>query len=279
MIDKQFASFIHSFIKQYKTDVFSNISKCKSLLLDHAKGEYKKEIRLLLQALELSFYSTIINSNDLNFTRISLIKQFQDDYFISEEISRFLIDLLLIELRNYKLDKIKSNVCPVNSGVNKNYTLEKTVVSNIFPISNKVNANPISMISSMLKSGKSPRKDIESKYFDYRDSIYIPAFNDYKKEMKNNNLECEIKTVTQFAIRFNFTFALADDILKWYIGNYCPYYQIMLNSDSLIQTDCLATKYFKKGYDIDNYSKENIKNDLDKIMEEIIAEMKRKKII
>jgi hypothetical protein len=104
MIDKQFASFIHDFVKQYKTDVFSNISKCKSLILDHAKGEYKKEIRLLLQSLELGSYTDITNSNDLYITRISLIKKLQTGYFISEDIAASMIDLLLSVIRGYKTE-------------------------------------------------------------------------------------------------------------------------------------------------------------------------------
>jgi len=112
-MDNKFSTFIHNFIKQYNSDVFCNISKCKSLLLDHAKGDYKKEIRLLLQALELDFYTTIMNSKDLNITRMALIKQFQDEYFISEEITTSLIDLLLLELRNFK-PKYESKVIKVD---------------------------------------------------------------------------------------------------------------------------------------------------------------------
>jgi len=275
-MNEQFNIFIHNFVKLYNTDIFSNISKCKSLLLDHAKGEYKNEIRLLLQALELGFYTAILNSNDLNFTRMTLIKQLQDEYFINEDISSILIDLLLLELRKFKTN----NINPINIESHKNMVTAKTRNNNIIPSLNKnVNTNPITMLGSILQSGKSPRKLIEKKYIDNLKTIYIPAFNDYKKEMNKNNLECEYEKVTQFAIRFKFTFAWENDILRWYVGNFYPYYQIMLNNDSLIQTDSLAIKYSKKYYDIDNYTKENIVSDLSKVMEEIIEEMKKKKII
>jgi formylglycine-generating enzyme len=114
-MDKQFPSFIHNFVKQYKPEVFSNIAKCKSLLLDHAKGEYKSEIRLLLRVLNLGFYTTILNSQDLNLTRMTLIKQLQSEYFISEDISGVLIDLLLLELREFQ----SNNINQTNSKVHK----------------------------------------------------------------------------------------------------------------------------------------------------------------
>jgi formylglycine-generating enzyme required for sulfatase activity len=103
-MDKQFISFMDSFVKQYHSGIFDDIPKCKSLLLDHAKGEYKKEIRLVLQALELGCHTAILKSKDVHLTRLSLIKQIRDEYFINEEIASSLIDLLLVALRNYKPD-------------------------------------------------------------------------------------------------------------------------------------------------------------------------------
>jgi hypothetical protein len=105
MIDKQFEIFLHNFIKLHNIEVFNDIPKCKSFLLDYAKGEYKKEIRLLLQALEINFHNAIKKSNDLNITRISLINQLQSEYFISEEIAVSLIDLLLSVIKGYIPEK------------------------------------------------------------------------------------------------------------------------------------------------------------------------------
>jgi hypothetical protein len=103
-MDNEFIAFINDFVKQYKKDVFEKIPQCKALLLDHAKGEYKKEIRLLLQILEIGCYSAIINSNDLYKTRMVLINRMREDYFIDDNISAIMIDLLLSFLRNYKID-------------------------------------------------------------------------------------------------------------------------------------------------------------------------------
>jgi len=102
MINNQFNKFLHDFVEMYSINIFDNQKKCKSLLLDHAKGEYVKEIRLLLQVLELGYHTDILNSNDIKLTQLTLIKKLQNEYFITEDISSFYINLLLSILRNYK---------------------------------------------------------------------------------------------------------------------------------------------------------------------------------
>jgi formylglycine-generating enzyme required for sulfatase activity len=102
-MDKQFEKFFHDFVRQYSTEIFNNIPHCKSLLLDHAKGEYKPEIRLVLEALKLGCHTAILRSKDedISLTRLSQAKRIRNEHFISEEIAASLIDLLL-ELRNDK---------------------------------------------------------------------------------------------------------------------------------------------------------------------------------
>jgi len=104
MFDSQFNKFLHGFVKMYNSDIFNDTKKCKSLLLDHAKGEFAKEIRLLLQVLELDCHKEIFKTNNIGLTRMALIKKIQNEFFITEDISAFYIDLLLSVLRNYKTD-------------------------------------------------------------------------------------------------------------------------------------------------------------------------------
>ena len=107
MFDSQFNKFLHGFVKMYNSDIFNDTKKCKSLLLDHAKGEFAKEIRLLLQVLELDCHKEILKTNDISLTRMSLIKKIQNEYFITEDISTFYIDLLLSILRNYWTNNVE----------------------------------------------------------------------------------------------------------------------------------------------------------------------------
>jgi hypothetical protein len=210
-MNKQFASFIHNFIKQYKTDIFNDMSKCKSLLLDHAKGEYKNEIRLLLQALDMGCYTTIMNSNDLNMTRISLIKQLQDEYYISESIAISLIDMLLIELKNYKVEQIKQ---VTKTKPEKKITTQKNVSNQSQSVqlpssaTNKANndINALRDIISIMSTKENYQKFQIEKYNYIVKSVYEPAFKEYKEIMKKNNLECEYAILEHNAIYFCFLF-------------------------------------------------------------------------
>jgi hypothetical protein len=127
MFDSQFSKFLHGFVTMYNTVIFNDTKKCKSLLLDHAKGEFAKEIRLLFQVLELGCHTEILRTNDISLTRMSLIKKLQNEYFITEDISTFYIDLLLSILRNCRTNNVEKEKeaelvlkKPVNNLTSKN---------------------------------------------------------------------------------------------------------------------------------------------------------------
>ena len=172
-MDEEFNVFLQDFVVLYKTDIFNDISKCKSLLLDHAKGEFKKEIRLLLQALELNIHKTILKSNDLNLTRISLVKQIQTEYYISEEVAASLIDLLLSIIKDYR---------PVVLEIIKEEAEQKKKVT------------------------KTPKSKSQSIIHDYEkeakaERLYQTALNYFFKDI-NNNLTFAIDSILK-AIKIN----------------------------------------------------------------------------
>jgi hypothetical protein len=178
-MDKQFEQFIHDFIQQYKTDIFNHIQKCKSLLLDHAKKKKKKEIRLLLQAIDLGGHTARLSSNDLNLTRISLIKQLQGEYFISEEISASVIDLILLEFRNFKYSK----PVPPNNQLNITNQNQSNTIN--------LNNNAIHELSSLISSEKDLLESRLNLLYEKHKTIYEPAVTEYRLMMRSNKLECE----------------------------------------------------------------------------------------
>jgi len=292
-MDKQFSTFIHNFIKQYKKDVFNNMSKCKSLLLDHAKGEYKKEIRLLLQAFELDFYTIIMDSKDLNITRMALIKQFQDEYFISEEITTSLIDLLLLELRNYKIEQKKQVNQKKFKEINSNQqniliqkqpfqisenNINKSVVdtdvihelSSI--ISNKTDNDKIKKENERKKKNLEKRKEMYSfkRFKDKIKNVYEPAFIEYHEIMKKNGLKCKYNSLEK-SIRFYFLFV--NNIFK----NSKATYSINKKNNDIVNTFSIFTNYRNKDitntkdYNIKLLTKEIIINELTLFTEEILS--------
>ena len=223
-MDKEFASFVYGFIKQYKKDVFKDMSKCKSLLLDHAKGEYKNEIRLLLQALDIGCYESIINSNDLNITRMSLIKQLQEEYYISENIATSLIDMLSLELRDYKIVQKKDSDRKKAEKTN-NQTKQDVLNDNVRNTSNQnqpmkndkkniTESNLIREISSIISTKELSVKNYNEKM----KIIYEPTFKEYQKIMNENNLKCRYNFYNNVIL---LDFSFVKSFHNFYDANYC----------------------------------------------------------
>jgi len=291
MIDIQFRNFLHNFIKLYDSDILENTKKCKSLLLDHAKGEYKNEIRLLLQALDLGCYSTIMNSNDLNMTRMSLIKQLQDEYYISESIAISLIDILLIELKNYKVEQIirvTKNKPKKTITTHKNVSTQNQSMQLPSSDTNKarIDTNAIqefsSMISKKATNKKTPIEEFRNKAY----LVYEPSFKEYKELMDKNNLKCRYKILfnrdiylhQQNAIGFYFLFL--KNIDSYY--NYDADYLISFKEDYYVERRFIlfnnATRYSSlsdnKIYHIEDLTKEVIMDELTMFTEKILRIIK-----
>jgi hypothetical protein len=88
--------------------IFDNIRRCKAILLDNAKGHYKKEIRLLIIALEEGCHKMIINSEDIEITERVLVQQLRNNCLLDQDAAKFII-LMLIKLLE-KNNKFKNNM-------------------------------------------------------------------------------------------------------------------------------------------------------------------------
>jgi formylglycine-generating enzyme required for sulfatase activity len=75
-------------------DILADVTLSKSLLSDYAKGEYKKERRLVLQALEAGYYRRLRDSKERALTIRILIRDFQEDYSIRQDAAEQTIDVL-----------------------------------------------------------------------------------------------------------------------------------------------------------------------------------------
>ncbi|MDR3171457.1 MAG: hypothetical protein LBU17_07500 [Treponema sp.] len=82
-MDTAFQEIITHIMTDYGIAVFNQV-RYKALLLDYAKGEFKKERRLLLQVLEAGCHRKIRESRELPITRNILVRDLQDDYYITQ---------------------------------------------------------------------------------------------------------------------------------------------------------------------------------------------------
>jgi hypothetical protein len=97
-----------------KTDVFNDV-KVKGILDDYAKGEYKKEIRLLLQAIGLGWHTAILKPTSSNHIKEDLLEKFQAKYPNNEADAAELFDLLrgvLLGYSDMEKTKAKGTVAP-----------------------------------------------------------------------------------------------------------------------------------------------------------------------
>jgi hypothetical protein len=106
-MNANFEQTITRFLLQHGKDVLNDYQCCKSLLKDFTKNEYQKETRLFMQAVEIGCYRKIVETDEPETTARILIGQLQEENFILEEAAYFIIELLFLVLKNYRLRNTK----------------------------------------------------------------------------------------------------------------------------------------------------------------------------
>jgi hypothetical protein len=94
-----FYILLDQFIKNHGKDIL-NDTKFKALFLDYLKGEHKKDINLLLFALEQKAHTRILESQHPEETRSFLIRSFAAPSLFRTEDTVRIIDILLCLLRS-----------------------------------------------------------------------------------------------------------------------------------------------------------------------------------
>ncbi|GHT56740.1 hypothetical protein FACS1894109_06670 [Spirochaetia bacterium] len=92
---ESFQDVLGKLIKEHGMALLDNSARCNALLQDYTQGQFKKETRLLLQALEAGYYKELKNTQDPEIARQKLIQKFQDEYGSSEKSAEETISLLM----------------------------------------------------------------------------------------------------------------------------------------------------------------------------------------
>ncbi|GHU53273.1 hypothetical protein FACS189496_4510 [Bacilli bacterium] len=98
-MDTAFETIVDKLISEQGKDVLFTVSKCKPLLADYTRGEYKKESRLLLQAVEAGTPKAINAAADLVLCKKQQVRLLHEDYFLTEEMAAEVVDMLALLLR------------------------------------------------------------------------------------------------------------------------------------------------------------------------------------
>ena len=100
MTDNSFEAILNKIVSERGIVIFDNPAKCNGLLQDYANGGYKREIRLLLQALEAGAYKEIFNSDDPDLGAQKTIKKLQSEYAIAKDAAEATVTMLTALFKN-----------------------------------------------------------------------------------------------------------------------------------------------------------------------------------
>ena len=106
-MDKAFVKLAEKIIEERGKNILLDNKLTKAFFMDYGRGEFKKEINLLIKTIELNYVKRIIDSDNLDITVKILSRELIEEHFINEEIANSIVLLLIGLLRNkYYLDKI-----------------------------------------------------------------------------------------------------------------------------------------------------------------------------
>ncbi|GHU76326.1 hypothetical protein FACS189461_3760 [Spirochaetia bacterium] len=99
-MDTAFIATVQKLIAEQGKEALLNAAKCKGLLADYTAGEYKKESRLLLQALEAGTAIAIDSTQELEICKQQQARHLQEEYFLAEDMAVEVVDVLCLVLRD-----------------------------------------------------------------------------------------------------------------------------------------------------------------------------------
>ncbi len=104
-MNQTFIDILQKLIAEQGKEALLNSAKCKAFLADYTKGEYKKESRFLLQALEAGAAKAIDTTQELPICKKQQTRVLREEYGLAEEIAADVVDTLALALRGEVKEK------------------------------------------------------------------------------------------------------------------------------------------------------------------------------
>jgi len=101
-MDPEFIAILKKLIAEQGKETLLNATKCKALLSDYTRNEYKKESRLLLQALDAGVQKVIDKAENIAICKLQQIRVLSEEYSLAEERATEVVDTLALILRGDK---------------------------------------------------------------------------------------------------------------------------------------------------------------------------------
>jgi len=106
-MDPEFIAILQKLIAEQGRETLLNSVKCKAFLADYTRNEYKKESRLLLQALDAGVQKAIDKAENITICKKQQIRALSEEYSLAEERAVEVVDTLALVLRG---DKSKTEI-------------------------------------------------------------------------------------------------------------------------------------------------------------------------
>jgi tetratricopeptide (TPR) repeat protein len=111
-----FVDILKKLIAEQGKEALLNPVKCKAFLADYTKGEYKKESRLLLQALDVGVQKAVDAAEDLEICKMQQIKALREEHFLDIEVAADVVDTLTVVLRKEQEKETSQGTFCANCG-------------------------------------------------------------------------------------------------------------------------------------------------------------------
>jgi tetratricopeptide (TPR) repeat protein len=98
-MNKNFITILQQLVAEQGKEALLNPARCKAFLADYTRGDYKKESRLLLQALEAGVQKAIITTVELEICKLQQARVLHEEHFLTAEAAADVVDTLALVLR------------------------------------------------------------------------------------------------------------------------------------------------------------------------------------
>jgi len=175
-MDSEFVVILKKIITEQGKETLHNSAKSKAFLSDYTHGEYKKESRLLLQALDVGVQKAIDCAKDITNCKLQQIRLLHEDYGLDEKVAEDVVNALALILRGDTTDiKISTEDSANKQSRKKDDSTQSTTATKTAPAAPGV--------QSLMKRGKLFLEDSDWEQADgYFDRVldidleYAPAY-------------------------------------------------------------------------------------------------------
>ena len=98
-MEQGFIDILKQLVKEHSAAALTDVAKCRTLLPDYTKNQYKTESRLLMQAVEAGVPKTIAGAENLVSCKKAQIKELENDYSLSPVLAMDIVNALALVLR------------------------------------------------------------------------------------------------------------------------------------------------------------------------------------